>query len=169
MSKKVLMILSIIFLLLCIMVTLILIFLPISSPNPAIENTTEQTFTVEYVKKVNSVASYIGVKETNYELVVFHALVSDFDALSRLSTGDIIFVRKCTKNSAGEVWELRADNVSIVSLDDSFKYVETENKKLLPVGIVFSVLFAVATVICFCGYKGVFSTSNIKNDNMASD
>lgn len=164
MREKVFKLLSIISLNLCILLIILIIVQFTTSPNPTIENMSEQTLTVKYIKRVNSVASYIGVEEYGYELMVLHVLVSDFDALSSLSTGDTISVREYTKNSAGEVWELRADNVIIVSLDDSFKYVEQENKRLLPVGIVFSVLFAVATVICFCGYKSV---SRINNNNKA--
>ncbi|MDE7454414.1 MAG: hypothetical protein K2M64_01140 [Clostridia bacterium] len=159
MSKKVLLVLSIIALVLCIMCILITVF---CIPQvPTLENTTVYTFTVEYVKKVNSVATHIGVKENDYELAVFNELVSNWEVFSSLSLGDTITVRKYTKNSAGEVWELSANGVNIVSLDDSMKFADENYKSILPVGIVFDCLFAVASIVCFCGYKGVFNKRKV--------
>ncbi len=157
MSKKVLKVLSIISILLCIMVILITASISIISPIPKIENTTAYTFTVEYVKRFESVATYIGIKEYKYELVVLHTLVSNSVALSNLSTGDPIIVREYTKNSAGQVWMLSVNGVDIITLDDSEKYVDGNNRRFRSVGIAFSCFFAVTFIVCFCGYKGVFS------------
>lgn len=161
MSKKVFKICSIISLILCIMVTLVIIVFATTSPVPTIENTTEQTITVEYVKRVTSVGSFIGVKEYSYELVVWHDLVSNSVALSNLSAGDTISVRQYTSIDSCEVWALSANGVNIILLDDSYEFVAERNKQLLPVGIVFSCLFAATTVICFCAYKGVFNKHKV--------
>lgn len=139
------------------MVTLITITIPSLLSPPTIGNTAKQILTVKYIKRFNSVATYIGVEEYSSELVVYNDLVTDSIALSSLSAGDEILVREYTKISGGRVWAMSINDVDIVRLDDSFKFVEKDKKKLLQVGIGFSCFFAVTTIVCFCGYKGVFS------------
>ena len=76
MSKRLLKAFSIISLILCVILVLIIILNRVVMPIPTIENTTMLTLTVDNIERVNSAATYIGIKEHDGELIVYNNLGS---------------------------------------------------------------------------------------------
>ena len=133
------------------------------------------TLTVDNIERVNSAATYIGIKEHDGELIVYNNLVSNSVAFAGLSTGDVISIRVYTsdvdalKFRTVPVWALSANNINIITLDNSVKNRQEQSNKLLSVEVVFCCLFAVAAIICFCGYKGLLCAHKNKNNQAESN
>ena len=105
---------------------------------------------------------YVKINEYNSRLIIHNETIADLDVLQELNSGDCITVRvltaksKTIKHGSVEIVEMKKADKVIVSLEKSREFTIGNRRMILPVGIVFFVLFAVVFVISLCGYKDIF-------------
>ncbi len=156
---KILFIITLIFCVLSIAVT-ILASSMLTIPNK--KNTKELVVTFVSAEKPMSLMYYVKINEYNSRLIIHNATIADLDALQELNSGDSITVRVLTaksetiKHGSVEIVEMKKADKVIVSLEKSREFTIGNRRMILPVGIAFSVLFAVVFVISLCGYKDIF-------------
>ena len=156
---KILFIIALIFCVLSIGLTVLTAFIFII-PNE--NNTQELTLTFDSVEKPMNLMYYVKVVEYNSRLIIHAETIADLEALQELNSGDSITVRVLTaksetiKHSSVEIVEMKKDDKAVISLEKSQEFARANRKMILPIGVVFSVLFAILFIIGLCGYKQVF-------------
>ena len=156
---KILFIITLIFCVLSIAVT-ILASSMLTIPNK--KNTKELVVTFVSAEKPMSLMYYVKINEYNSRLIIHNETIADLDVLQELNSGDCITVRVLTaksttiKHGSVEIVEMKKADKVIVSLEKSREFTIGNRRMILPVGIVFFVLFAVVFVISLCGYKDIF-------------
>ena len=156
---KILFIITLIFCVLSIAVT-ILASSMLTIPNK--KNTKELVVTFVSAEKPMSLMYYVKINEYNSRLIIHNETIADLDVLQELNSGDCITVRvmnkksKTIKHGSVEIVEMKKADKVIVSLEKSREFTIGNRRMILPVGIVFFVLFAVVFVISLCGYKDIF-------------
>ena len=163
MSRKTIKILSIMTLVLCVLsiVTIIMTFLMFSIPDES--NSTEFEFTIESIEKPMNFIYYVNIKEHDCQLIIYKETIVDLDLLLSITSGEKIKVRVPNskkhnfEHNAVEIVEMYNSGTCIVSLEKSQELSKENRQMILPVEIVFAVIFGIVAIVCFCGYKGVFS------------
>lgn len=129
---------------------------------PNENNTHEVVLTFDSVEKPISLMYYIHINKYDSQLIIHNETIADFDALQELNSGDSITVRVLTarseniKHSSVEIVEMKNADKIIVSLEKSQEFTKGNRSMILPVGIVFSGLFAIVFIISLGGYKDIF-------------
>ncbi len=103
------------------------------------------------------------IKEHDCQLIIYKETIVDLDLLLSITSGEKIKVRVPNskkhnfEHNAVEIVEMYNSGTCIVSLEKSQELSKENRQMILPVEIVFAVIFGIVAIVCFCGYKGVFS------------